>query len=590
MSGEGRIFIGLGVASIAGVALYLLGYEWIATILYLLGISLLTIVALYELIHDRHLTVELLMAIVGIILILHGVVFEGLIIYVLYAIAETMEVQVKKLALRRIEKAKSLIPRKVTLLRNGSSIEASLEEVRVGDKILVRRGEVVPVDGVLLGEGVFDTSMVTGESLPTRLDKGEAVESGYINVGDPVVVVAVKPPSESTLQVLVDNAMKLLENKSRVQRLIERLSPYMIVSVLAVFAVTYIFAQEKAVAVLLAGCPSAYIIDSAATTSYVIGLLAGRGVVVRGGAALETASKVGAVVIDKTGTLTMGIPKPLHVHLEDGDEEAFKKYVSSAASTSLHPVSKALARNWEGGYEIEAAKEYPGRGLEASVSGRKVYIGSREFIEAKAGKPSVEGCGDADMVVYAAVDGSKGAICLAENVDEDVSQALRELERDGLKLFIASGDRVERVEKVAERLGIRNYLGGLKPRDKTELVERLREETGNPVSMVGDGVNDLEALASSDFGVAIGNIDAVSSVSDAVLLHGFKDMPVLLKKARAYKTALIAGFIVATVIKTATIVLGLTGAIPLWMVALLGDDGSTLLSTLTSILVIHLYR
>jgi len=296
------------------------------------------------------------MAIVGYILVFHGVVFEGLIIYVLYSIAETMEVQVKKLALRKIEKAKKLIPRRVRVFREDGYVEVDASEVVQGDRILVRRGEVVPVDGVLLGRGVFDTSLITGESVPMEFGEGEQVESGYINVGDPIEVRAVKSPAESTLQQLILRATELLENKGRVQRLIERLSPYMIITVLGIFALTYLFAQERAVAVLLAGCPSALIIDSAATTSYTVSLLAGRGVVVRGGAALESGSKVGRVVIDKTGTLTMGIPRPVRVIPPDGmDPELFKAHVSAVATASLHPISRAIATSWQDSLVAEDA-------------------------------------------------------------------------------------------------------------------------------------------------------------------------------------------------------------------------------------------
>jgi len=579
----------LGVLSVSGVIVYWLGNTFLAFILYALGALLLTAIGLFELIKERHLTVEMLMAIVGIILIYHSVIFEGLIIYILYSIAETMEEQVKRLALRRIEKARSLIPKKVKVLRDGGVVEVDVDEVNIGDKVLVRRGEVVPVDGILIGDAVFDTSMVTGESIPINMSTGEPVESGYINVGDPVMIQAVKEPGYSTLQRLVDNAMRLLENKSRVQRWMERLSPYMIASLLGIFAITYTFAQERAVAVLLAGCPSAYIINSAASTSYIIGLLASKGIVVRGGAALETASQVKKIVIDKTGTLTVGIPKPLHIHAEDGDVETLKKYVSSAASTSLHPVSKALASHWEGGLEVREAREYPGKGLETRVGGKTVYLGSREFIENVVGKIDRDGCEEADMVVYASIDGKTAAICLKEDIDADIGKAVKELKEMGIQIYIASGDKRRRVEKVAKELDIENYGYEMKPHEKTMLIESLKKD-GELVSMVGDGVNDLEALASSDFGVANGNIDAVSSVSDAVLIHSFKHMPELLKKARAYKTSLIIGFTVATIIKAATIVLGLTGAMPLWLVALLGDDGSTLLSTATSILVIHLYR
>lgn len=548
---------------------------------YLLAASTLFLVmhGLRKAVEERRPNVDTLMAIVGLVLLYHRVVLEGLIIYGLYSIAEVMESWVSRLALRRLEDAQKLIPRRVAV-EDGALREVDIDQVRPGDVVVVRKGEVVPVDGILLTRGVFDTSMVTGESVPVELQPGSSVESGFINLGDPVRVKAVKSARESTLQLIVSRSLELLEEKGRTGQLIERLAPYMIAGVILVFLPAYIaLGPERSIPILLAGCPSAYIVTSAASTAYSVGRLARSSIVVRGGKALENASTCCTVIIDKTGTVTLGIPKPYKIVAPPGlDEETAKGIVASVASASLHPVSRAIASQWSPAASVKSIREYPGRGVEGMVNGSRVLLGSRVFLEEKVGVRPGNPCSEDDIVAYFSVDGGVGAVCLREEVSEESARAVRELKRMGYRVVLASGDRRERVERVARLLGVDEYHAELRPEDKKRLVEENRKR-GCGVSMIGDGINDLEAMAASDFGVTVGNIDAVNNVADAVLLRGIQQAPRAFKVSRLYMRGLIAGMAAATLVKAAVIALGVAGAIPLWLAALLGDDGSTLLGT-----------
>ncbi|WP_062661263.1 heavy metal translocating P-type ATPase [Aeropyrum camini] len=510
----------------------------------------------------------------------------------LYSFAESLEAQVEKLALRRLDEARKLIPKRVRVIRNGAIEEVDPSQVKPGDVVLVRKGEAVPVDGVLLDTGVFDLRLITGESEPVTVESGRAIESGAINVGQPVKVKALKTSSESTIQRIVSNALELLREKGATQRLIDRLAPYMIVIVIGAFTAAYvILGPEKSVVLLLAGCPSAFIIASSAATSYSIATLATRGIVARGGRSLESAGKIRAVVLDKTGTITMGTLKPSRVVVLRGvaSRDGLLNLVAAAASTSLHPLSIAIARHWKPMGSVERVEEVPGKGLRAVVSGRTLLLGSEKFLEEEVGLRPGNPCGD-EVPVFAHIDGTTMAICMSEEVSEKTKAAIGEMKRMGLKLVLASGDRRNKVEKIARELGIEEYYAELKPEDKLEVIRRVREKYG-PVSMIGDGVNDLEALAASDLGVAVGNIDAVRSLADAVLVNGVADAPRLYRMGRAYLRGLKSGLFAAAAVKLAVIALGVGGSIPLWLVALLGDDGSTLIGTAAAIMAITLnYR
>lgn len=589
---EKEIFMVNGLLSVLGLMLLFLGIQEVSIASLWVITLILSIAAVRELVLERRLTVELLMAIVGFILAYHGIVFEGLIIMLLYSFAETLEAQVEKLALRRLEEAKRLIPKRVRVVRDGSIEEVDASQVKPGDVVLVRKGEAVPVDGVLLDTGVFDLRLITGESEPVTVEGGRAIESGAINVGQPVKVKAVKSPLESTIQRIVSSALELLREKGATQRLIDRLAPYMIVIVIGAFIAAYItLGPEKSVVLLLAGCPSAFIIASSAATSYSIATLATRGIVARGGRSLEAAGKIKAVVLDKTGTITMGTLKPSRVVVLRGaaSQDGLLNLVAAAASTSLHPLSIAIARRWRPMGNVEKVEEVPGRGLRAVVSGRTLLLGSERFLEEEVGYRPENPCVD-EVPVFAHVDGTTLAICMSEEVDEKTKAAINEMKRMGLNLVLASGDRRNKVEKIARELGIDEYHAELKPEDKLEIVSKVREKY-DPVSMIGDGVNDLEALAASDLGVAVGNIDAVRNLADAVLVNGVADAPRLYRMGRSYLAGLKAGLVAATIVKLAVIILGIGGSIPLWLVALLGDDGSTIIGSVAAVAVILLtYR
>ncbi len=580
---EALIFWALfGIAALTAAIMGYMGIELASYIVLVMAI-ILTIRFLYKLAH-RVFTVDLLMAIVGYVGFYTGIPFEVGIIYILYSIAETSEVFVESLAVRRIKNLRGLLPSRVLIRSNGRLVEKPLEEIRRGDVVAVRRGDVVPVDGVLLNDAVLDTRYVTGEHEPRFARAGETVDSGSINVSESMVFVrALREPGSSLLAILVKTAEEVLERKTRIQRLLERMAPWYTAFILAIFALLYLqTGPYRSLAVLLAGCPSAFIIASSFTTVYTIATLTSRSIVVRGGTVLEALHKCRVLVLDKTGTVTLGELRVRNVEPINGFEpNMVLKYACAAAKASRHPVARALARHCAGA--PSEAREYPGRGVVAKVDGKTVAIGSKEFILEIAGEnPHALSC-EGSRSVYVAVDGRlAGVVCLEEELAGRAREVIDELRSMGIHIVLASGDRKEAVEQVARRLGITEYYYEMKPEDKLKLVQKLREKHQTPVAMVGDGINDVEALAGADIGIAVGDIDVVIGVADAVLQNGIEDLPTLFKAGRRHAASLKAAFTTAALVKMVAISGGLTGLFPLWLVAGLGDDGSTILSIVSA--------
>jgi Cation transport ATPase len=397
------------------------------------------------------------------------------------------------------------------------------------------------------------------------------VYSGFINVGNPVRVKALRGAGESRFQRVVRLALEALEEKGSVEYTIERFLWLWLPLVILSFIIAYIvLGPLRAPSILLVSCPSAFIITSAVNTAYSIASLARSGVVVRGSRPLERLHRVDTIVVDKTGTITYGSLRVSSISPPTGHSvEEFKTIVATVASASLHPVSRALSKLTDSRLEIESVVEHQGLGVEALVGGRRVLLGGPGLVK---GLDVVSGCSEDEITVWILVDGSPGYVCLEEAVREDVVRALREA---GDFRIIASGDSEPRVRRVAVKLGVREYYAGMKPEDKLKLVSMLKER-GARVAFIGDGVNDIAALARADVGLAVGSIDVVANVGDIVLGENPGRLAEVLREARRHGRALTLSLTIIALIKLIALAGGLTGAIPLYMVALLGDDGATL--------------
>ncbi|HID41890.1 MAG TPA: cadmium-translocating P-type ATPase, partial [Pyrodictium sp.] len=550
-----RPWLALLAASAVALGLELLG-RGAGPLVALLATALLARFAAK--LREGRITVDLLMGFSLLVLYMEGLLLEAALVAGLYAVAEIAEDLVEEAARRQLVGLRELLPRSTLVRRGDAVVEVPVDDVRPGDIVVVPHGGTVPVDSTLVSRyAVFDTSMVTGEHTPRRLEQGSLAESGYVNItGAAIELRAARPAGESLLQLLVREAEEALAQKTRAERLIERVTPAYMVLLFAVYAAASLaLGPSQGLVAILAGCPSTYIIASSYTYMLSLSLLARRGVVARGAHVLEKAPRVWAVVLDKTGTLTLGSLKVAKVVPGRRFSRELVDLVAAAARMSLHPASRALAELSRSQLPVNYAREEPGRGVVARVAGRYVVLGSRGFVEKHTGEElPPRPCGDA-ATVYATVEGVfVAAFCLEEELDQGAAWAVEKLKSMGLRVVIASGDSSGSVRRAAERLGVEFYAG-LRPGEKKALVERLQGH--GPVMVVGDGVNDLPMLAAADVGVAVARVALVARSADAVLLRGLPGLIELLRAARVFRVSLYTGFTVATVLKLAAVAAGL---------------------------------
>jgi P-type Cu+ transporter len=427
----------------------------------------------------------------------------------------------------------------------GEEVEVRVEDVQIGDVVVVRPGEKIPVDGrVLSGESAVDESMITGESIPVTKRAGDEVIGATMNTSGSFRFAASKVGEETALQQIMRMVEEAQGSKAPIQRLADRISGVFVPAVIGVAAFTFLiwllfgpepiltFALLNTVAVLIIACPCA--MGLATPTSIMVGTGKGAesGILIRGGEALEGAHKLDAVVLDKTGTLTRGVPELTDVVVWGGiGEVELLRLVASAERGSEHPIGEAIVRGAkERGLsfvEAEGFEAVSGGGVRASVEGREVLVGSRRNLSesgvyenglvARGEELAREG----KTPVFVAVDGRPvGLLAVADAAREESREAVQRLHALGLEVAMLTGDNRRTAEAIAQDLGVDRIVAEVRPKDKANEVKRLQAE-GRRVGMVGDGINDAPALAQADVGIAIGTgTDVAMEAADLTLISG----------------------------------------------------------------------
>jgi Cu+-exporting ATPase len=444
-----------------------------------------------------------------------------------------------------IKKLAGLRARTARVVRGDEEVDVPVEEVGVGDVVVVRPGEKVAVDGILVsGSSAVDEAMITGEPIPATKRAGDEVIGATINKTGTFRFRATKVGRDTALAQIMRLVEEAQGSKAPIQRLADRVSgvfvPLVMVLATLTFFVWFLFGPEPSftpallnfVAVLIIACPCA--MGLATPTSIMVGTGRGaeRGILVKGGEALEAAHRLTTVVLDKTGTLTRGEPRLTDVIPANGlPEEELLRLAASAERASEHPLGEAIvAGTRERGIQLSDPESFDaptGRGVRATVEGRVVLVGSRKFME-ESGVPQnglaprfeeLSAAGKTPVLV--AVDGkAAGLVAVADTVREGSREAVRALEEMGLEVAMISGDDRRAAVAVARELGVGRVLAEVLPEEKAGEVEKLQAE-GEVVAMVGDGINDAPALARADVGVAIGTgTDVAMEAADLTLISG----------------------------------------------------------------------
>ena len=524
---------------------------------------------------------------------------EAAAVMIFFQVGELFESVAVSRSRQSISALMDLRPDRAVVLRDGEEVEVEPEEVQMGDVLLVRAGERIPVDGTVVeGEASLDTAKVTGESMPVEVAEGSEVISGSVNLNGVLKIRANSAYEQSTVARILSLVESAAEKKANAERLITKFAKYytpsvVIAAVLLAAVPPLAFHQPfmdwlpRALTFLVISCPCALVISVPLAFFSGMGAAAKLGVVVKGGVTLEQLAKTTTFVFDKTGTLTAGEFSIRKVLPEERRGEILR-LASLCEQYSNHPISRTIRKavpNPEG--EATDIMEMAGNGITAVVDGKKVAVGNHRLME-KCGVtlPEID---EAGTVLFVAAEGEcLGAIVIGDKPREGVPEMLETLHKHGVRRTVMlTGDNKASAQQCAQACGITEFRAQLLPQDKVTHVEALlaEEKSKGALAFVGDGVNDAPVLTMADVGIAMGGVgsDAAVEAADAVILNDdITKLPALLRIAK--RTCLIAkeNIVFALAVKAACLVLGAFGIASVWM-SVFADVGVAVIAILNAL-------
>lgn len=531
---------------------------------------------------------------------------EAVFVMLFFQVGELFEGYAEGRSRESISHLMDIRPDVANVERDGKVESVKPEDVKVGETIVVRPGEKIPLDGIIVeGTTSLNTIALTGESCPRDVEERDEVVSGCINLTGVIRVKTTKTFGESTVSKIIRLVESADENKSRSESFITRFArvytPIVVFAALALAFIPPFFSAEgygtafstwlyRALIFLVVSCPCALVISVPLSFFGGIGAASRRGILIKGSGYMDTLASLGTVVFDKTGTLTHGEFAVEAVHPSDFDEHELLHLAAHVEHFTTHPIGVALRNAFPSeatdGCKIEDVEEIAGRGIRAKVSGRTVCVGNSKMMDDIG--LEAHNCHLAGTIIHVAVDGKyAGHIVINDKIKEDSAEAIASLKRLGVeKTVMLTGDREAVGKDVAERLGLDEYHAELLPADKVAHVERLiREKTeGKSLAFVGDGINDAPVLKRADVGIAMGGLgsDAAIEAADVVLMD---DKPSKISTAIgiARRTIHIAreNVVFAIGVKVAVLLLATVGLGNMWM-AVFADVGVTVLAVLNA--------
>ncbi|WP_352419734.1 heavy metal translocating P-type ATPase [Proteiniborus sp.] len=530
---------------------------------------------------------------------------EAVSVMLFYQIGEMFQDMAIERSRKSISSLLNIRPDYANLKTDESLVVVRPETINVGDYIVIKPGERVPLDGVVIeGESMVDTSALTGESVPRKIKTGEDILSGFVNNSGLLTVEVKKKFNESTVSRILDLVQNASSKKAPTENFITKFARYytpaVVIGAALVAVIPPIFTGDpfsewlyRALIFLVISCPCALVISIPLGFFGGIGGASKSGILIKGGNYLEALNQVDTIVFDKTGTLTQGVFKVSEINEENGfSKEEVLRAAAFAETHSNHPIAKSIIEEFNGKIDesvIENYEEISGHGIKANVSGSVVLAGNLKLLERegiKATQVSKSG-----TIVYIDIDGRfAGSIIISDMLKDDSVKAMEALRNQGVKkLVMLTGDLDNVAKQVATELNLDEYYSELLPEDKVNVLEKIAKEKGNKGKLVfvGDGINDAPVLARADIGVAMGGLgsDAAIEAADVVLMT---DEPLKLSQAisiaQKTKKIVIQNIILALGVKGIVLALGAFGVATMWE-AVFADVGVALLAVLNSMRV-----
>ena len=557
-----------------------------------LGVFTLSILIHYEVLPEGKFEIDLM---------------DGVMVIVLYQVGELFEHIATGKSKNAISNAIDLRADTANLITDNKVVEVKPETLKVGDKIIVRIGEIVPVDGEIIdGQGTLDMSSLTGEPVPVDALVGMNALSGSILKSGSITIKVNKVFSDSTISKILELVQSSGERKAKAEKFITKFARIYTPSVFALgvlFAVFYgVFTKNWAqaifsgLAILVVSCPCAIVISVPLAFFAGIGLASKRGVVIKGGNYLDNLCKIGTLFIDKTGTLTYGNFEVAEIVPNGVSEKELHESLLAAESRSNHPIAKAICLHQNvSQIALKQSKyeEVPGLGVKTTYGKDEILAGNIDLLKTNSVK--VEEADVAGTAIYVAKNGKFiGYVVLKDVVRDKAKELIKKLDEIGIKVVLLSGDKETTVKEVANAVGIKEYHAKLLPQEKTKFVEKAIENRENDrlVAFAGDGINDTPSIIRADVGFAMGGIgsDVAVENSDVVIMqdHPLKiyDSIQIAKKTRRVAIFNIVFSLLVKVVVITLILTGVLGHLSM-LIAILADTGLTVLMTLNSLLLIY---
>ena len=518
---------------------------------------------------------------------------ESVLVILLFKLGEFLEDKARDKSNDNIEQIAKIKSENANLLNKNTIEVVDVKELKLGDRILIKAGEKVPVDSkIIKGESTLDTSSITGESKPQEVSSGMEILSGSINMSGSLECEVIRTFENSTASQIVDLVHVAMGNKGKTEKFITKFSKIytptvIILAVLIAVVVPLIFKQsfsewiKRSLIFLVASCPCSLVISVPLAFFSCLGAISKKGMIIKGTKHIENLSKTTAVCFDKTGTLTTGKMKINEVKsLGELDKNTILEYVYNLEKSSNHPISTAIINMSKDlkNKEVDKNKEIAGHGMYGIIDNKEVLFGNKKLLDMY----DVKYTNLEDGAIYLAIDKKlEGYITLKEELrNKDIVEEFKKVNIK--RLVMLTGDSKKQANKVGKDLNISEVYAELLPQNKLDKVEELKKQN-EKVTFIGDGINDSPVLASANFGIAMGEgTEIASSTADGILLsNNIATLPEIIKISRKSMRIVKANIIFSIVVKLIVLGLGVLGYAPIWL-AVLADTGVTFLTVLNS--------